>query len=40
MDLYVYWIAISQVLWMVAFFIFVVIYAPMLVSARVDGRDG
>jgi uncharacterized protein involved in response to NO len=40
MDLYIYWIAISQLLWMVAFFIFVVVYAPMLVSARVDGRDG
>lgn len=40
MDLYVYWIAISQVLWMLAFAIFVVVYAPMLLSARVDGRDG
>jgi uncharacterized protein involved in response to NO len=40
MDLYIYWIGISQLLWMVAFFIFVVIYAPMLATARVDGRDG
>ncbi len=40
MDLYIYWIAISQALWMVAFAIFVYVYAPMLLSARVDGRDG
>jgi len=40
MDLYVYWIGISQVLWMLAFAIFVFVYAPMLVSERVDGRDG
>jgi uncharacterized protein involved in response to NO len=40
MDLYIYWIGISQVLWMIAFAIFVFTYAPMLLSARVDGRDG
>ena len=40
MELYVYWIGISQVLWMIAFAIFVYVYAPMLLSARVDGRDG
>lgn len=40
MEFYVYWIGISQLLWMVAFAIFVLLYAPMLVSARVDGRDG
>ena len=40
MELYVYWVAISQLLWMMAFAIFVVVYAPMLLSARVDGRDG
>ena len=40
MDLYIYWIGISQVLWMIAFAIFVFVYAPMLLSARVDGRDG
>jgi uncharacterized protein involved in response to NO len=39
-DLYVYWIGISQVLWMIAYAIFVFVYAPMLLSARVDGRDG
>jgi uncharacterized protein involved in response to NO len=40
MDLYVYWIAISQLLWMTAFAIFVAVYAPMLLAARIDGRDG
>lgn len=40
MELYIYWVGISQVLWMIAFFIFVVVYAPMLLTARVDGRDG
>lgn len=40
MELYVYWVGISQVLWMLAFAIFVAVYAPMLLSARVDGRDG
>lgn len=40
MSLYVYWIGISQVLWMLGFAIFVYVYAPMLLSARVDGRDG
>jgi len=40
MDYYVYWIGISQVLWMIAFTLFVVVYAPMLLSARIDGRDG
>ena len=40
MELYVYWVSISQVLWMVSFAIFVYVYAPMLLSERVDGRDG
>jgi uncharacterized protein involved in response to NO len=40
MDLYLYWIGLSQVLWVIAFAIFVYVYAPMLWSARVDGRDG
>lgn len=40
MDLYIYWIAISQALWMVAFVIFVFLYSPMFLSARVDGKDG
>ena len=40
MELYAYWVGISQLLWIIAFAIFVVVYAPMLLSARVDGRDG
>ena len=40
MELYLYWVGISQVLWMIAFAIFVFVYAPMLLSARIDGRDG
>ena len=40
MDLYHYWMLISQLLWIVGFIIFVYVYTPMLVSARVDGRDG
>ena len=40
MDLYLYWVGISQLFWMIAFAILVYVYAPMLLSARVDGRDG
>lgn len=40
MDLYIYWVGISQVLWILSFAIFVYVYAPMLLSPRVDGRDG
>jgi len=40
MEFYVYWIGLSQLLWMVAFTIFVLLYAPMFLSARLDGRDG
>jgi len=40
MEFYIYWIGLSQLLWMIAFTLFVVVYAPMLLNARVDGRDG
>ena len=40
MNLYIYWIGISQLLWISAFMMFLVIYAPMLWSPRIDGRDG
>ena len=39
-ELYLYWIAISQILWIVAFAAFAILYAPMFLSGRVDGRDG
>ena len=37
---YAWWIELSQVFWMAAFAWFVVVFAPMLASARVDGGDG
>ena len=40
MAYYPFWIAASQLLWILAFAVFVIVYAPMLLSARVDGRDG
>jgi uncharacterized protein involved in response to NO len=40
MNYYIYWIGISQLLWIAAFMIFLVVYAPMLWSTRIDGRDG
>ncbi|UCB54754.1 MAG: NnrS family protein [Thiotrichales bacterium] len=40
MDHYSYWIGLSQLLWIASFLLFLVVYAPMLVKTRVDGRDG
>lgn len=40
MTYYHYWVGLSQLLWITAFAIFVWLYAPMLLSARVDGKDG
>ena len=40
MSFYMYWIGISQLLWITAFVMFLVVYAPMLWSSRIDGRDG
>ena len=40
MDMYGYWIGLSQSLWIAAFTMFIVIAAPMLLKTRVDGRDG
>ena len=39
-DYYLIWIAVSQVLWITAFLIFVVVYAPMLIKPRIDGQFG
>ncbi len=39
-DLYLWWIGITQLLWVIGFLLFVVVYAPMLIKARVDGRPG
>lgn len=37
---YVVWIAIAQLGWIISFALFVIVYFPMLVKARVDGRYG
>jgi uncharacterized protein involved in response to NO len=40
LNMYSDWIFLSQLLWILAFTVFLVVFAPMLLSARVDGRDG
>jgi uncharacterized protein involved in response to NO len=35
-NLYIYWIGLSQALWITAFAIFVFVYAPMFLSERAD----
>ncbi len=40
MTRYVYWIGASQLLWAAAFILFLLVYAPMLLRARIDGSDG
>lgn len=37
---YTYWIATAQILWIAGFTYIFVIYLPMLIKARVDGRPG
>ena len=37
---YVLWIGISQVLWMIAFTLYIVFYLRILISPRVDGKWG
>ena len=39
-GLYGLWIGISQALWIVSFTMFVVIYIPICIKPRVDGRPG
>ena len=39
-QFYIHLIGLSQVLWIAAFLIFFIRYAPMLIKARVDGRFG
>jgi uncharacterized protein involved in response to NO len=38
--LYSYWIAVSQILWIASFLVFLTVYTPMLLKTRIDGRDG
>lgn len=37
---YVEWVFISQVLWIIAFVFFLIIYTPMFFKARIDGQFG
>ncbi|MCB1777391.1 MAG: NnrS family protein [Candidatus Competibacteraceae bacterium] len=37
---YLSWIALSQILWIMAFAIFTILYAPILIKPRVDGQFG
>lgn len=39
-NLYVIWVVTSQILWITAFMIFVIIYAKMLINPRMDGQPG
>jgi len=34
------WIALSQILWIIAFLIFTILYAPILIKPRIDGQFG
>ena len=40
MGHYALWITLSQVLWILSFALFVIVYTPMLVQPRVDGAPG
>jgi len=37
---YVFWIAVAQTLWMFGFGLFCLVYLPMLMRSRLDGRPG
>jgi len=37
---YVSWVVLSGLLWMIAFTLFTIVYAPVLLRARVDGKPG
>jgi uncharacterized protein involved in response to NO len=39
MTMYTTWIAISQVLWVIAFAVFTIGYFPVFLGPRVDGRQ-
>ena len=40
MSHYPWWVALSQIAWIIAFTIFVFVYFPFLTKDRIDGRDG
>jgi uncharacterized protein involved in response to NO len=37
---YLLWIGLSQALWLAAFGLFTLVYAPILIKPRVDGQPG
>jgi len=37
---YVLWIGLSQVLWVISFLVFLILYLPILISPRTDGKSG
>lgn len=39
-SLYLFWVAVSQIFWVSAFGLFALVYTPMFVAPRVDGRPG
>ena len=39
-ESYIIWIAISQILWVLAFGWYLIIYTPVLISPRPDGKAG
>jgi len=39
-ELYFYWVVVSQLLWIASFLVFLIVYTPMLLKTRIDGRDG
>lgn len=40
LEYYIYWVLLSQILWITSFSIFVWIYAPLLFKARIDVQFG
>ena len=39
-QIYLVWMETAQLLWIVAFALFTIVYAPFLVLPRIDGRYG
>ena len=39
-DNYLVWIISSQVIWLIAFIMFVLVYAPILIKPRLDDQFG
>jgi len=39
-SFYIYWIGISQALWIISFLIFTIVYLPIFAKPRIDGQPG